>query len=292
MKDLKNVAKDTIFYPKRSLNINGKLLSLNSPWVMGILNVTPDSFYDGGKYEQEESTRKQIRKMLEEGARIIDVGAASSRPGAESISPSEEIARLKPALGILGNEFPEAIVSVDTYQSEVVRGAVYMGAHIVNDISGGTLDKMMFKTVAGLKVPYVMMHMLGKPKNMQNSPTYGDVFESVCLFFSQQLEKLKDLGVSDVILDPGFGFGKTLEHNYQLINRLEDFRIFDEPILAGISRKSMIYKLLDTAPEEALNGTTVLNTICLQKGASILRVHDVKAAVEAIKILTFTQNLA
>ncbi len=287
----KRAAKDTIFTWKHSLNLGGKLCLMERPWVMGILNTTPDSFFSQSRAMLEGDIRQAIRKMLEEGADIIDVGAASTRPGAKAIEPKEEIKRIQPALKILAREFPDTKVSVDTYQSEVARAAVDMGAHMINDISGGSLDEQMFLTVAELKVPYVLMHLQGTPENMQNDPRYKDVFREVAYYFSEKIRNLLDLGVNDIILDPGFGFGKTDVHNYTLMNHLYDLKVFDRPVLVGLSRKSMINRILDISANEALNGTTVLNTIALQKGASILRVHDVKEAVEAVKIVTFTQNL-
>lgn len=287
----KTEAKDKSFYPKYTLDLKGQIQTIDTPLVMGILNVTPDSFFDGGQFSNEESIRLQIQKMIDEGADIIDVGASSTRPGAQQIDSQEENRRLEPALKILRSEFPQVTVSVDTFQSEVAVKAVEMGAHIVNDVSGGLMDAKMFETIGDLKVPYVLMHMQGTPQTMQQKPQYQDVFKEVCYFFSQQIPKLERAGVNDIILDPGFGFGKSLEHNYELIHQFEEFKFFGKPILAGVSRKSMINKLLGTTPDQALNGTTVLNTLALLKGASILRVHDVKEAKEAIKIVTFTQNL-
>lgn len=287
-----SATKDSIFYPSQTLNIKGQLYQLDRPWIMGILNVTPDSFFDGGRYTQQEVIRNQIQKMITEGADIIDVGAYSTRPGAEHISPKEEIYRLQPALKILSEEFPEIIVSVDTFQAETARASIDLGAHVINDISGASLDKDMITTVAELNVPYILMHIQGTPKDMQLNPQYDKVFKEVSYFFSNQLRKLEDAGVNDIILDPGFGFGKSLEHNYQLLNRLNEFAMFEKPLLVGLSRKSMINKLLGITPDEALNGTSILNTLALSRGAQILRVHDVKEAREAVKIITFTQNLA
>lgn len=285
-------AKDSIFYPKHSLNLRGDLHFIDRPWIMGILNITPDSFYDGGSYPDQNALLEKVKKMQEDGADIIDVGAQSTRPGASFVSSKEEISRLKPVLKILKEHFYNLKISVDTYQSEVARAAVDLGAHIINDISGGTMDDHMFNTMAELQVPYVLMHIKGKPETMQNDPQYKDVVKELMFFLSRQIEKLEEKGVNDIIVDPGFGFGKSLDHNYQLLNELEAFHILNKPMLVGFSRKSMINKVLGTLPSEALNGTTVLNTMALQKGATILRVHDVKEAKEASKIVTFTQNLA
>ncbi len=271
-----------------SLNLTNRQIDLSTPVVMGILNITPDSFYDGGKYTGEDALLFQAGKMLNEGAAIIDLGAASSRPGAEDVTEEEELKRLLPALRILVKKFPEAVISVDTYRSNVAKIAVENGAHIINDISGGTFDDAMFGTVADLKVPYILMHIKGTPQNMQINPHYVDVVNEVKYFFRKQLRKLNDLGVTgNIVLDPGFGFGKTLENNYELLKDLFIFTTLGYPVLAGISRKSMINKVLGTTPAEALNGTTVLNTIALMNGASVLRVHDVKEAVEAVRLVEF-----
>lgn len=285
-------AKDTNFYTKKSINVAGKLLTFDSPKVMGILNITPDSFYDGGKYVVEKTIVEQTQRMLEEGADIIDVGASSTKPGAALLEPKEELKRLSSALKIITTNFPEAILSIDTFQSEVAKAGIDLGGHIVNDVSGGTMDKNMPKTIGALKVPYILMHMQGTPQTMQHSPVYKDVFKDVSYYFSKQMNLFFEQGVNDIILDPGFGFGKTVEHNYQLLNQLADFKIFERPMLVGFSRKSMINKVLGTTPRDALNGTTVLNTMALERGANLLRVHDVKEAVEAVKIFNLTQNLA
>lgn len=285
-------AKDTIFYRKISLNLGGRLHTLDRPWVMGILNVTPDSFYDGGRHVKEGEMVKKIELMLGHGADIIDIGAASSRPGAESLDAKVEMERLKPALEVMQTKFPHAHVSVDTFHSEVARFAADHGASIINDISGGTFDPQMPATMGELKLPYILMHIKGSPRDMQDAPEYEDVFSEVCHYFSERIAVFLEKGVGDIILDPGFGFGKTLEHNYELVHQFSDLKIFDRLLLAGISRKSMINKLLKIKPEQALNGTTVLNTMLLNAGANILRVHDVKEAVEAVKIFTFTQNSA
>ncbi len=287
----KTVAKDSIFWPKPSVNIKGSIYNFKDPLIMGILNITPDSFYDGGRYEEAGSIFQQMKKMVNEGADIIDIGASSSRPGAAVISSKEEMARLSPALKMLKENFPETIISVDSYYSETAKAAADLGTDMINDISGGSLDPLMAETMAKLGLPYVMMHMQGNPQNMQQSPKYKNLIAEICYYFSEKIKAFEDAGVNDIILDPGFGFGKTLEHNYKLLAQLEEFLIFQKPILAGISRKSMIYKLLESTPEEALIGSTVANTLALTKGAHILRVHDVKAAKEASKIVTFTQNL-
>ena len=270
-----------------SLNLNGKLYELSSPKVMGILNVTPDSFYAGSRKQTEEDIKSRCREIIEEGGDIIDIGAYCSRPDAEHISAEEEKRRLRTGLEILRNEYPEAIVSVDTFRADVAEMCVKeYNVNIINDISAGEMDKEMFNTVARLQVPYIMMHMKGTPQDMQKSPQYTSLMKEIFMYFSEKVYKLHEMGVNDLILDPGFGFGKTLEHNYELMNHLEEFSLFNLPVLVGISRKSMIYKLLGNTPSEALNGTTALNTIALLKGANILRVHDVKEAVETVRIVT------
>ena len=270
-----------------SLNLNGKLYELSSPKVMGILNVTPDSFYAGSRKQTEEDIKSRCREIIEEGGDIIDIGAYSSRPDAEHISAEEEKRRLRTGLEILRNEYPEAIVSVDTFRADVAEMCVKeYKVNIINDISAGEMDKEMFNTIARLQVPYIMMHMKGTPQDMQKSPQYTSLMKEIFMYFSEKVYKLHEMGVNDLILDPGFGFGKTLEHNYELMNHLEEFSLFNLPVLVGISRKSMIYKLLGNTPSEALNGTTALNTIALLKGANILRVHDVKEAVETVRIVT------
>lgn len=268
------------------INVNGFLLDLSSPCVMGILNVTPDSFYAGSRMQTEIDITHRIEQIVGEGAGIIDVGAYSSRSNAENVSPAEEMERLRMGLGILRKVQPDAIVSVDTFRADVARMCVEeYGVAIINDIAAGEMDGDMFRTVADLNVPYIMMHMQGTPQNMQQNPHYDNLLKEVFMYFARKVQQLRDLGVKDIILDPGFGFGKTVEHNYELLAHLEEFRIFELPLLAGISRKSMIYRLLGTTPQEALNGTTVLDTICLLKGADILRVHDVREAVETVKIV-------
>lgn len=268
------------------INVNGFLLDLSSPCVMGILNVTPDSFYAGSRMQTEIDITHRVEQIVGEGAGIIDVGAYSSRPNAENVSPAEEMERLRMGLGILRKVQPDAVVSVDTFRADVARMCVEeYGVAIINDIAAGEMDGDMFRTVADLNVPYIMMHMQGTPQNMQQNPHYDNLLKEVFMYFARKVQQLRDLGVKDVILDPGFGFGKTVEHNYELLAHLEEFRIFELPLLAGVSRKSMIYRLLGTTPQEALNGTTVLDTICLLKGADILRVHDVREAVETVKIV-------
>ena len=268
------------------INVNGFLLDLSSPCVMGILNVTPDSFYAGSRMQTEIDITHRIEQIVGEGAGIIDVGAYSSRSNAENVSPAEEMERLRMGLGILRKVQPDAVVSVDTFRADVARMCVEeYGVAIINDIAAGEMDGDMFRTVADLNVPYIMMHMQGTPQNMQQNPHYDNLLKEVFMYFARKVQQLRDLGVKDIILDPGFGFGKTVEHNYELLAHLEEFRIFELPLLAGVSRKSMIYRLLGTTPQEALNGTTVLDTICLLKGADILRVHDVREAVETVKIV-------
>jgi len=277
--------KITSFNTKRTLNFRGNLFCMDSPLVMGILNCTPDSFYDGGKYENTEKALVQVQKLLEEGADLIDIGGMSSRPGAQLISAEEENKRVLPVIKAILKSYPDTIISIDTISAKVAQAAVQAGALMVNDISGGRMDKKMFETVAGLHVPYVMMHMQGLPADMQSHPHYDDIISELMDFFNARISKAKEAGIKDIIIDPGFGFGKTLEHNYKLLKHLDLFSMLEYPLLVGISRKSMIYKLLHCSPDEALNATTGLNTIALIKGASILRVHDVKEAKEAICIV-------
>ncbi len=268
-----------------TINCKGNLIDVSSPKVMGILNITPDSFYDGGKYKHESDILFQTEKMLLEGATFIDVGAYSSRPGAAHISENEELSRMIPVVDLLINHFPEIIISVDTFRSKIAKETIENGAAIINDISGGKMDEKMFQTIADLQVPYILMHMLGTPQNMQQNPVYEDVTKEIISFFAAQIYKLHQLKVNDIIIDVGFGFGKTMQHNYEILNNLSLFKILDAPILAGVSRKSMLYKPLKINAYEALNATTVANTIALLNGANILRVHDVKEAMEAIKIV-------
>lgn len=274
-----------------TINVGGRLLDLSEPQVMGILNVTPDSFYAGSRKQTEEDIRARVEQIVAEGGSMIDIGAYSSRPGADDVSPEEEMARLSRGMRIVRELAPEMPVSVDTFRADVAKMAVEeLGVDIINDISGGELDKDMFATVARLGVPYILMHMKGTPQTMQMAPHYDDLMKEILLYFAEKVQQLRDLGQKDIILDPGFGFAKTLEHNYQLMNHMEELKIFELPILSGISRKSMIYKLLGGTPQDALNGTSVLNTLSLMKGASILRVHDVKEAVEVVKIVSATIN--
>ncbi|MBN9708182.1 dihydropteroate synthase [Bacteroides cellulosilyticus] len=268
------------------INVNGSLLDLSVPCVMGILNITPDSFYAGSRMQTEAEITARAQQILDEGAGIIDIGAYSSRPNAENVSAHEEMERLRMGLEILRKTHPGAVISVDTFRADVARMCVEeYGVAIINDIAAGEMDTDMFRTVAELNVPYIMMHMQGTPQNMQKHPHYDNVLKEVFLYFAQKVQQLRDLGMKDIILDPGFGFGKTVEHNYELLAHLEEFRVFELPLLVGVSRKSMIYRLLGGTPQDALNGTTVLDTICLLKGADILRVHDVREAVETVKIV-------
>ena len=269
------------------LNCRGKLIEMNTPKIMGILNLTDDSFYDGGKNKDIDNTIKNVEKMLDEGADFIDLGAVSTRPGAIPVSIKEEWNILRMPLKLIRQRFPQAVLSVDTYRAEVAQKAIEEGADIINDISSGDLDSNMFSVIAHYNVPYIMMHIKGSPSNMQVNPTYNDVVKEILYFFSERIEKLKLLGVNDIIIDPGIGFGKTIEHNYEIINNLEYITNLNYPVLIGLSRKSLINKVLNTTPREALNGTTVLNTIAIQKGVKILRVHDVKEAVEVVKLMGY-----
>lgn len=267
-----------------SMNCKGKLLTFSRPLVMGILNITPDSFFDGGKNNSLEQAVNQTQKMLDEGADIIDIGAYSSRPNADFVSEETETERLIPIIEMLCKEFPDVVISVDTFRAGVADQAIDAGAAIINDISGGNLDKNMFQTVARKQVPYILMHMRGTPKNMQQLTDYDDLVGDMMYYFSEKLNQAYEAGIKDVIIDPGFGFSKTLEQNYELLSKLYLFQHLDAPILVGVSRKSMIYNLLSTSPQEALNGTTIINTMALMNGANILRVHDVKAATECVKL--------
>ncbi len=268
-----------------SINCRGHLIDLSTPRVMGIVNVTPDSFYEQSRCNTEKEIIAQVKRHLDEGATFIDLGAYSTRPGCLDISPETECERLKTAMQIIRREFPQAIVSIDTFRAQVAERAIMeYGADIINDISGGILDDNMLATVAKTKAPYILMHMKGTPQTMAQQCQYGNMMDEIIKFMATQVEKLKLLGANDIILDPGFGFAKTLDQNYELLRNMDQFGIFGLPILVGVSRKSMIYKLVDTTPQESLNGTTVINTIALQKGASILRVHDVRPAIETIKI--------
>jgi dihydropteroate synthase len=288
--------KNTFFHIKKTLNIGGYLMDLSAPKVMGIINLTPDSFYqkdekNRGHLPENNQVLDQVEQMLSEGADFIDLGAYSSRPKAEHISVEEEKGRLLPVLKSIVRKFPDAIISVDTFRAEVAKAAVNEGAKLINDISAGELDREMFNTIAALKVPYILMHMKGNPQSMLQQAHYEDVFLEVFGYLQQKIKQLSDLGVNDLIVDPGFGFAKNAEHNYTLLNKLDQFKILGVPLLAGLSRKSMIYRLLDTTADHALSGTIAANTIALMKGANILRVHDVKPAIEAIKIVSMTQSV-
>lgn len=269
-----------------TLNLRGKLYSLCEPKIMGILNVTPDSFYAESRTSDEEHIAARVQQLMDDGADMIDIGGYSSRSGADDVSPEEEMNRLRRGLRVVRRLYPEVLISVDTFRADVARMCVEEeGADIINDISGGMMDRQMFRTVARLGVPYILMHMQGTPATMQQAPHYDNLRREVMLYFAERIDRLCQMGAKDIIVDPGFGFGKTLEHNYELFHHLDDFNLFNLPLLVGISRKSMIYKLLGGTPQTSLNGTTVLNTIALMKGAHILRVHDVKEAVEAKRIV-------
>ena len=268
-----------------NINCNGKIIDLTTPKIMGILNVTPNSFFDGGQYNSIDAALAQTEKMISEGATFIDIGGASSKPGADEISVDEELKRVIPVIEKISQTFPESFISIDTYRSDVAQQAVSAGAQLVNDISAGNLDDKMLKTVGKLRVPYIAMHMQGTPQTMQNNPTYDDVLVAVRYFFSKKISAAREAGIHDIILDPGFGFGKTTTHNFTLLKYLHSLHIDGVPLLVGVSRKSMIHKILGTDAAHALNGTTVLNTVALQKGAHILRVHDVKEAQEAVQLI-------
>ena len=272
----------------KTINCKGNLIDLSTPKVMGVINLTPDSFYDGGKLTSEKEILLQANKMLQEGATFLDLGAYSSRPGAQFVSEKEEIHRLLPVIKILLNEFPETLLSIDTFRSNVANESIYAGASLINDISAGKLDDHMFKIIAQHQVPYVMMHMRGTPETMMQNTDYTDLTKEVIYYFSERIAKARSFGINDLIADPGFGFSKTLDQNYELFNDLELFRHLNVPLLIGISRKSMIQKKIKTTAADSLNGTTALHAIAIQKGASILRVHDVKEAFETINLL---QNL-
>ena len=267
-----------------TINCKGKLVDLSTPKVMGVLNVTPDSFYDGGFYKDESKIINQVQKMLDDGATFIDVGAYSSKPNADEVSQEEELLRILPTLKLLVKQFPNSIISVDTFRAEVAKQCVDNGAALINDISAGHLDNTMLETIAKLQVPYIMMHMLGTPQTMQEHANYNNILKEVLFYFSERIASARALGIKDLIIDPGFGFAKTLEQNFELLNQLEGFNIADMPLLFGVSRKSMNYKTLNTTADKALNGTTELNMVALQKGAKILRVHDVKEAVECVTL--------
>lgn len=281
-------AKDKFFSTKKTLSVKGQLINLTHPIVMGILNITPDSFYDGNKYTCEQSLLRQAEKIIEEGATILDVGAYSSRPGGSSIAEEEEAKRVRKALRAITQSFPEIILSIDTFRASIAKLAVEEGASMVNDISGGALDQKMFETVAALKVPYVLMHMRGTPQDMLQHTHYDNLLIEIIDYFQKKIYQLRQWGVKDIIIDPGFGFAKTTTQNYKILKSLNYLQVLQLPILMGVSRKSMIYKMLGKGPAEALNGTSVLNTIGLMQGASILRVHDVREAIEAITLVKST----
>jgi dihydropteroate synthase len=278
---------------KSSINLAGKLIDFSVPAVMGVINVAPDSFYNGGKLEKKKVMLSVVEDMIMEGADIIDVGGVSTRPGAEMVSTKVELERLLPAVSAIRKKFPEMPISIDTFRSWVATRVIdEVGPVIVNDISGGTLDQNMFETIGKLNVPYILCHIQGTPENMQDNPQYSDVVRDISNFFSERVKQLTKLGVTDIIIDPGFGFGKNMQHNYDLLNRLDSFKVFQLPVMVGISRKSMIWKLLGITPEDALNGTTVLNTLALMGGADILRVHDVQEASEAITLFEALKSTA
>lgn len=273
-----------------TINCKGSLIDLSSPKVMGILNLTPDSFYDGGKYKDESQILLQVEKMLQEGATFIDLGAYSSRPGATHISVEEEEKRILPIVTLILSKFPNVILSIDTFRSSIAAKCIDAGAAIINDISAGNLDTDMIRTVGQLKVPYIMMHMKGTPQTMKSLNQYSDLVKEVQFYFSQKVAEARQAGINDIIIDPGFGFAKDIDQNFELLNKLELLQLQELPILAGVSRKSMIYKTLNSTPSDSLNGTTSLNTIALLKGASILRVHDVKEAMECVNLVNKYNN--
>ena len=279
-----------MFFQQTTINCKGRLISLDQPVVMGILNTTPDSFYDGGHHTSLDRQLKQVEKMLQEGATFIDIGGMSSRPGTEVIDAEEELMRVLPIIEKISREFPTALISIDTVHSKIAKKAVEAGAHIINDISAGRMDENMYATVAELQVPYILMHMQGKPNQMQQNPIYENVSLEILDFFIKEIGILRTLGIKDIIADPGFGFGKTVEHNYSLLKNLHTFQILEVPTLAGLSRKSMIYKTLNTNASKALIGTTALHVIALQQGAKILRVHDVKETIECIQLYNLLEN--
>jgi dihydropteroate synthase len=273
-----------------TINCKQQLIDLSTPKVMGILNLTPDSFYDGGRFKDESAILNQVEKMLNDGAAFIDIGAYSSRPNADVVKETEELKRLLPIIKFLIKQFPEIVISVDTFRSQIARQAIELGAALINDISAGQLDDQMFETIASLQVPYIMMHMRGNPQTMQNQTTYEDLINDLIFYFSEKIQKARSLGINDLIIDPGFGFAKTQSQNFTILEELNLFNMLELPILAGISRKSMVYKTLNTTSNEALNGTTALNMIALHKGAKLLRVHDVKEAVECVKLYNALKN--
>jgi dihydropteroate synthase len=267
-----------------TINCKGQIIDLSTPKIMGILNITPNSFYDGGKYSLKNNAITQVKKMLNEGATFIDIGAYSSKPNAEFVSEEEELSRIIPVVKEILIEFPEALLSVDTFRSSVAKECINNGAALINDISAGSLDEKMMEVIASNNIPYIMMHMRGNPKTMQSQTNYDHIINEMITYFSDKISQARNLGINDLIIDPGFGFAKTIDQNYEILSNLELFKVLELPILAGVSRKSMIYKTLDINAEEALNGTSVLNTISITKGASIIRVHDVKEAMECVKL--------
>jgi dihydropteroate synthase len=277
--------QNTAFSTNKTLNINGRIVDLSEPKVMAVLNVTPDSFYEGSRHLTVKDILKRTERCLAEGAVFLDIGGYSSRPGAENITQEEELKRILPAIKSIRHEFPNLLISIDTFRSEVARQAILQGGDLINDISGGSLDPEMYQTVANLKVPYILMHMKGNPQNMNRQADYQNIVKELVDYFHPRVHQLEQLGIKDIIVDPGFGFAKTREHNFELLSQLELLKVLGKPMLVGLSRKSMIWKTLNITPEEALNGTTALNTIALMKGADILRVHDVREAVEAVKLV-------
>ncbi|MBC7845704.1 MAG: dihydropteroate synthase [Flavobacterium sp.] len=273
-----------------TINCKGQLIDLSTPKVMGILNVTPNSFFDGGKYKNESEMISQVGKMLADGATFIDIGAYSSKPSAEFVSEEEELQRIVPIVNLILEYYPETLISIDTFRSEVAKVCIENGAAIINDISAGNLDDKMLETIAKYNVPYIMMHMRGTPETMQKMTSYDNIVKEMLFYFSERVAKARSLGINDLIVDPGFGFAKTLEQNYEVLQKMELFEMLELPLLAGFSRKSMIYKTLNSSADEALNGTTVLNTIALTKGATILRVHDVKEAMECVTLFNKLNN--
>ncbi|MEP2670338.1 MAG: dihydropteroate synthase [Cyclobacteriaceae bacterium] len=281
--------QNKVFSSNKTLNVGGRLIHFDSPKIMGILNITPDSFFDGGELTDEKSVLSKAEKMISDGADFIDVGGYSSRPGASDISQEEELDRVIPTIEAIIKRFPECILSIDTFRSEVANQAIESGALMVNDISGGALDSEMFALVARHHVPYILMHMKGTPQTMKSMAEYENLISEMLDYFHPKINQLQQLGVADIMIDPGFGFAKTITHNFELLKHLELLKVLNQPMVIGLSRKSMIWKTLNTDPENALNGTTVLNTIALLKGASILRIHDVKEAVEAVKLTNFVR---
>ncbi len=275
----------------KKLESNSHIFSTENTMVMGILNITNDSFYDGGKYLEEEKIILRCQNMLDEGASIIDIGAQSTRPGAIQITSKEELKKILPIIRLLKTTFKNIIISIDTFWADTAVGCIHAGANIINDISAGEIDKNMLHTIAELDTPYIMMHMQGNPQNMQQKPSYKDPILDIIIYFEDKIKKLNKLGFNKITIDPGFGFGKTIEHNYQILSNLHKFKTLNKPILVGTSRKSMIYKLIDSTPDKALNGTSITSTIALQNGANVLRVHDVKEAIECIKITTFAKKM-